>query len=45
MMKMSKSEFVKKFINDTYNDKFKQKQIKKEIDAYDFVIINKNRFR
>jgi hypothetical protein len=45
MGKMSKSDFVKRFINDSYNYKLKQKQIKKEIDAYDFFIINKNRFK
>lgn len=45
MESMSKSEFVKKLVNDRYNKKIKEKNISNEIRAYEYKKINKSLFK
>ena len=45
MSKMTKSEFMKKFINDYYEEKQMKRKQEQQIAAYQFNIINKNRFK
>lgn len=45
MESMSKSEFVKKLLNDRYNKKIKEKNILNEIKAYEYKKMGKSLFK
>lgn len=45
MESMSKSEFIKKFINDSYEKKRKKVAIRNEIKAYQYRVVGKNMFK
>lgn len=34
MQKLTKSEFMKKYVNDKYRKRFKEKEARKEVDDY-----------